>query len=168
MDSGMPRGITAPSMTSVSSGMMSSRTRSGELSKAMSWDKVMSDRTASRDVRQGVPQLGEAGPQEAGHLHLAHADEVGDLGLGEATHVAQLDDASLTGGQLGQQALDGGRGVDRVEGAVGAAERGEVVDLAVIAGGGQRRLAVAAGRFQRVEHFLDRNPGMAGDLVHSG
>src|SRR5262245_29104782 len=102
--------MTAPSMTSVSSGMRSSSTRSGELSKAMSWHRVMSHRTGAGDVDQGVAQLGQARPQQAGHLDLAHAHEVGDLGLSQSAHETQLDDAPLAGGQLGQQGLDGGAG----------------------------------------------------------
>ena len=49
--------------------MMSSSTRSGPLSKAMSWQTDMSHRLPG-DVAQGVLEPGQAGQQQAGHLDL--------------------------------------------------------------------------------------------------
>jgi hypothetical protein len=47
-----------------------------------------------------LSQLRQRPPENARHLHLRHADDVGNLSLGEILHEAQLEYASLATRQL--------------------------------------------------------------------
>ena len=49
------------------------------------------------DTFELVAELGQAGPEDAGHVHLAHADLLGDLGLGQPEEEAQVDDPPVAG-----------------------------------------------------------------------
>ncbi len=153
--------MTEPSMTSVSSG---DDVEQDPLGRVVERDQLAQRHVTTAQGAGGRDQRGGSLarlPAGGGDLDLAYAHEVRDLGLGEAAHVAQLDDAPLAGGQLRQQRLTQADGVDGVEGAAMPSEvRSSTCCRRWWRPGG---LAVVAGRLQGIQHFLDRRgrPGWA-------
>src|SRR4051794_20420110 len=113
-------------------------------------------------VAQAVHRLADD-PRD---VHLADADALPDLGLGEVLGEAQPQHLALALGQHAHQALDRGRvlrhGEPGILDPVGGAEAVAVVVL--LARAVERDCAVSAGRLARFEHLLNRRPGALGDL----
>src|SRR5205807_10368529 len=74
----------------------------------------------------------QAAIEQARNVHLADSDVLGDLRLGHALEEAELDDASLPGGEHVQQLGDLGTVLDPLElGVVVAQARSELAALVV-------------------------------------
>src|SRR6266540_2085640 len=99
-------------------------------------------------------------------VHLADADALGDLGLGQALEEPQLDDAPLTLGKHAQQLGELVAVLDARERRVVAAEARRQVAAFVVGGGGavQRHQAVQRSGLHRLEHVLLGDAGAFGNL----
>ena len=105
-------------------------------------------------------------------MHLRDADLLGDLGLGQVVDEAQLEDDLLALGQRLERRRDRLAELDQLVVGVAAAERvaQRALALAVAAGLGrvQRRGAVGAGGVQRLQHLLERQAGLLGQVARGG
>ncbi len=113
--------------------------------------------SCSRRRMAGLPQLGHRAVQERAGVRLADADQLRDLGVGEAGVELQRDQLALARVERLQRGADGRagkRGVGRVVGDVAA-----LVDRV----GGERRMASAPA--QLVERGVARDPEQPGALV---
>ena len=92
-------------------------------------------------------------------MHLADADPVGDLGLGEVAEEAQDDDALFAGGQGVQGGAEGGAELGQREVGVVLAE--QVAQFGAVDAGADQGLqgyrAVGAGAFQAFDDVFFGN-----------
>src|SRR3954454_748126 len=111
----------------------------------------------SGSLLSGVAQAIDRLADDARHVHLADADALPDLGLGEILREAQPQDLAFALAEHPHQALDGRRVLGhreaRILDAVGRAEA--VALLVLLARAVERDRAVGAGRLARLEHLLN-------------
>ena len=110
-----------------------------------------------------APELVEAAGQQAGHVHLADAEALGDLRLGHALVEAEVEHDLLPLGEAGDERAQGGPALGPVEVGVEAAELAEQAGAVVVvaAAGVERGRPVGRAGFDGLEHLVlgDCRPG---------
>src|SRR5581483_1750201 len=116
---------------------------------------------------RGALERSEARAQQARHVHLAHADPLGDLALAQPSVEAQLDDRALALGQRREQLADHQPVVRAREQLIVDTQREALAVSAVVVvrrrdeWGGPIRTA----RFECFEDVVDPDAEMLGELV---
>src|SRR3954468_15206919 len=120
----------------------------------------------SGSLLSGVAQAVDRLADDARHVHLADADALADLGLGEILREAQPQDLALALVEHPHQALDGrrvlGDGEPRILDPVGRAEA--VTLLVLLARAVERDRPVGTRGLAGLEHLLDGRAGSLADL----
>src|SRR3954453_12213988 len=124
----------------------------------------------SGSLLSGVAPAIDRLADDARHVHLADADAVADLRLGEILGEAEPQHLAFALAEHPHQALDGRRVLGHGEaGILDSVGRAEAVALLVLlARAVERDRTVGTGRLARLEHLLDRRPGALGDLGGGG